>query len=99
MQQFQAMKNRYKDLVEQTFDWPEEHFEDRQGRLFWHGVDLMDLIKQYGTPLKVTYLPKISENITLAKRHFNVARAQLDYQGDYHYCYCTKSSHFSFCVE
>jgi len=25
--------------------------------------------------------------------------AKADYQGDYHYCYCTKSSHFSFVME
>lgn len=56
----------------------------------------MDIIKQYGTPLKITYLPKISQNIQRARRWFNVAIAKADYQGDYHYCYCTKSSHFEF---
>ena len=30
---------------------------------------------------------------------FNVAMAKVDYNGDYHYCYCTKSSHFSFVME
>ncbi len=30
---------------------------------------------------------------------FNVAMAKVDYQGDYNYCYCTKSSHFSFVLE
>jgi arginine decarboxylase len=56
----------------------------------------MDIIKQYGTPLKITYLPKISQNIQRARRWFNVALAKADYNGDYHYCYCTKSSHFEF---
>jgi arginine decarboxylase len=59
----------------------------------------MDIIKQYGTPLRITYLPKISQQIQKAKRLFNVAMAKVDYQGDYHYCYCTKSSHFSFVLE
>ncbi|MDE6307522.1 MAG: arginine decarboxylase, partial [Bacteroidales bacterium] len=54
---------------------------------------------QYGTPLKITYLPKITSQIQRAKRLFNVAMAKVDYQGDYHYCYCTKSSHFSFVLE
>jgi arginine decarboxylase len=59
----------------------------------------MDIIKQYGTPVKITYLPKIASQIQKAKRLFNVAMAKVDYQGDYHYCYCTKSSHFSFVLE
>jgi arginine decarboxylase len=59
----------------------------------------MELIKQYGTPLKITYLPKISTQIQKARRYFNVAMAKVDYQGDYKYCYCTKSSHFSFVLE
>jgi arginine decarboxylase len=59
----------------------------------------MDVIKQYGTPVRITYLPKISQQIQKAKRLFNVAMAKVDYQGDYQYCYCTKSSHFSFILE
>jgi arginine decarboxylase len=93
------MKSKYKDLVEQSFDWPVEGFEERDNQLLWQGVDLMEVIKQYGTPLKISYLPKISENIKKARQHFNVARAKLDYQGDYNYCYCTKSSHFSFVID
>jgi arginine decarboxylase len=54
----------------------------------------MELIKQYGTPLKFTYLPKISENIKRARSMFNVAIAKADYKGKYYYCYCTKSNHF-----
>ena len=30
---------------------------------------------------------------------FNVAMAKVDYKGSYNYCYCTKSSHFSFVLE
>ena len=30
---------------------------------------------------------------------FNVAMAKVDYKGAYNYCYCTKSSHFSFVLE
>ncbi|HRS54478.1 MAG TPA: arginine decarboxylase, partial [Bacteroidales bacterium] len=51
------------------------------------------------TPIKLTYLPKISSQIQRAKRLFNVAMAKVDYQGDYYYAYCTKSSHFSFVLE
>ena len=59
----------------------------------------MDIIEQYGTPLKITYLPKISSQIQKAKRLFNVAMAKADYKGNYTYCYCTKSSHFSFVLD
>ena len=54
----------------------------------------MDLIEKYGTPLKFSYLPKISTNIQLAKKWFADAMKENDYQADYNYCYCTKSSHF-----
>ena len=93
------MKNKYIDLIEQTFDFPQEEFRVEDNELYFHNIPLMDIIKQYGTPLKISYLPKISQQIQKAKKLFNVAIARSDYQGDYHYCYCTKSSHFSFVLE
>ena len=57
------MKTKYIDLIEQTFDWPQEEFTMDGDQLLFHGIPLMDLIKKYGTPLKFTYLPKISKNI------------------------------------
>jgi arginine decarboxylase len=93
------MKNKYIDLIEQTFDFPQDEFKVVDSELFFHDVPLMDIIKQYGTPLKISYLPKIRSQVQRAKRLFNVAMAKVDYQGDYHYCYCTKSSHFSFVLE
>ncbi|MBR2060834.1 MAG: arginine decarboxylase [Tidjanibacter sp.] len=93
------MKNKYIDLIEQTFEFPQDEFTVEDNELYFHNVPLMDVIKQYGTPLKITYLPKISSQIQRAKRLFNVAMAKADYQGSYNYCYCTKSSHFSFVFE
>ncbi len=93
------MKNKYIDLIEQTFDFPQDEFHVEDNELYFHNIPLMDIIKQYGTPLKITYLPKITQQIQKAKKMFNVAMAKADYQGDYHYCYCTKSSHFSFVME
>ncbi|MCX6243745.1 MAG: arginine decarboxylase [Bacteroidetes bacterium] len=93
------MKNKYIDLIDQTFNFPQDEFEVVDNELYFHKVSLMDIIKQYGTPLRISYLPKISSQIQRAKRLFNVAMAKVDYQGDYHYCYCTKSSHFSFVLE
>src|SRR5690606_22834672 len=57
------------------------------------------LIEEHGTPLKFTYLPKISQNIQKAKGWFDAARKKLGYKGKYSYCYCTKSSHFHHVLE
>ena len=93
------MKNKYIDLIEQTFEWPQEEFRVEDSELIFHDVPVMELIKQYGTPLKVTYLPKITSQIEKARKLFNVAIAKSEYRGKYHYCYCTKSSHFSFILD
>src|SRR5574344_1287631 len=93
------MKDKYINLIEQTFEFPQDEFKVEDNELQFHDIPIMDVIEQYGTPLKITYLPKISQQIQRAKRMFNVAMAKVDYNGDYHYCYCTKSSHFSFVLE
>jgi arginine decarboxylase len=90
------MKNRYIDLITQTFEFPQEGFDVKDNNLNFNQVPLMDIIEQYGTPLKISYLPKISSQIQKAQRLFNVAMAKEDYKGNYLYCYCTKSSHFEF---
>ena len=92
------MKNKYIDLIDQTFDFPQDEFMVADGNLLFNDIDLMDIIEKYGTPLKITYLPKISSQIQRAKRLFKVAMAKADYQGEYHYSYCTKSSQFAFVV-
>jgi len=88
------MKNKYIDLIDQTFDFPTEEFVVKDNGLSFHGVNIMSLIEQFGTPLKFTYLPKISENISRAKSWFKSAFDEHNYEGNYNYCYCTKSSHF-----
>jgi arginine decarboxylase len=93
------MEYTYQGLIQQTYDFPQEGFEVIDNELHFCEIPLMDIIKQYGTPLKITYLPKISSQIQKAKKLFNVAIAKADYKGKYTYCYCTKSSHFSFVME
>ncbi|PLX07794.1 MAG: arginine decarboxylase [Marinilabiliales bacterium] len=93
------MKVKYQDLIEQSFDFPTEEFYVEDGELYYYDIPLMDLVKQYGTPMKFTYLPKITENIQRARVFFNVAISKVDYKGKYYQCYCTKSSNFSFILE
>ena len=93
------MNNTYHDLVKQTFDFPQEGFKVEDNQLFFNGVALKDIIEKYGTPLKLTYLPKISSQIKKTKASFNRVMKELKYPGKYFYCYCTKSSHFSYVLE
>jgi arginine decarboxylase len=88
------MKTRYFDLIDQTFYFPQEEFTLEDNELQFHGIDLMELVEEYGAPLKFTYLPKISDNINRAKGWFKSAIKKNKYKGKYYYCYCTKSSHF-----
>lgn len=93
------MNTKYTDLIEQTFDWPQEEFQTENNKLFWRGINLMELIATYGAPLKFTYLPKISENINKAKSWFQNSIDKHHYKGNYFYSYCTKSSHFKHVLE
>ncbi len=93
------MRTKYIDLIDQTFDFPQNEFHLREDRLFFHGIDLMRLIEDYGTPLKFNYLPQISNNIQRAKGWFREAISNLGYAGNYYYSYCTKSNHFSFVLD
>ncbi|MFY0627850.1 MAG: arginine decarboxylase [Reichenbachiella sp.] len=90
---------KYVDLIDQTFEFPTKEFNVQNDQLFFNGVDLKSLIEKYGTPLKLTFLPKISERIQEAKKYFNDAIKKHKYSGTYTYAYCTKSSHFQFILE
>ena len=93
------MNNTYTDLVKQTFDFPQEGFNVVDDYLQFNDVDIKKLIDKYGTPFKLTYLPKIGMQIAKSKKLFADAIKRYKYEGEYCYCYCTKSSHFSFIVE
>jgi len=93
------MRTKYIDLIDQTFDFPQDEFNLKEDRLLFHGIDLMRLAEEYGTPLKFNYLPQITHNIQRAKGWFREAMHNIGYQGNYHYSYCTKSSHFSFVLD
>lgn len=82
----------------QTYDFPTKGFHINKNRLLFHDLDLMQLVKKYWSPLKITYLPKIASQIHQANDLFYKAIKKEHYHGHYHYAYCTKSSHFSFVI-
>jgi len=90
------MKNTYFDLIDQTYYFPALDFALEHNNLLFHGIPLMDVIEKFGTPMKLTYLPQFGKQINKARKLFADAMEKVNYKGDYHYCYCTKSSHFSF---
>ena len=93
------MKTKYIDLIDQTYDFPQPEFTLKEDKLQFHDLDLSKLVETYGTPLKFTYLPKISENIQRAKQWFKKAIEKYNYNASYNYCYCTKSSHFKHVID
>lgn len=93
------MANTYREFVDQTVDFPQDGFEVKNQHLHFHGIDLLDLVEEYGTPLKLNYLPSIGNQIAKARYHFNQSMEKTGYNGNYTYCYCTKSSHFAFVLD
>ena len=92
------MKNTYFDLIDQSYYFPQEGFDLKNGNLTFHGISLKHLIEKYGTPFRFIYLPKIGDQIKKARNLFNRAIKKNNYKGKYHYCYCTKCNHFSHVV-
>jgi arginine decarboxylase len=94
------MSNKFKDLIEGSYQFPQEGFElDNNDNLLFYDVPIKDLIDKYGTPFKLYYLPKVSDQIDQARDFFSRAFSEHSYGGSYHYCYCTKSSHFSYVIK
>ncbi len=88
------MKNTFYDLIEQSHYFPQDGFDMQDGYVTFHGLSLKYLIDKYGTPLRIMYLPKIGAQIKRARNLFNRSIRQNNYQGKYHFCYCTKCNHF-----
>ena len=89
----------YQEFLDLSVGFPQEGFEIIDDELYFHDLNLMEMIETYGTPLRFTYLPIISKKIQQAKLLFQKAIVNNNYRGSYKYCYCTKSSHFRHVVE
>ncbi len=88
------MKSTYSELIDRTYNFPQQGFATKEGFLDFNGVNLYGLIEKYGTPFKLVYLPKIREQIRKARTVFNEAMQEHNYGGQYTFCYCTKCCHF-----
>ena len=84
----------YKEFLDLSVGFPQEGFEVHDDELYFHELNLMEMIETYGSPLRFTYLPIVSKKIQQAKLWFQRAIVNNNYRGSYTYCYCTKSSHF-----
>ena len=89
----------YAEFLDLSVGFPQEGFEVDDDELYFNDIHLMELIETFGTPLRFTYLPRISQKIQTAKTLFNNAIKKHNYNGTYTYCYCTKSSHFRHILE
>src|SRR5690606_36827660 len=97
-QKYKKMQS-YQEFLDLSVGFPQDGFEIIDDELYFHDLNLMEMIETYGTPLRFTYLPIISKKIQQAKILFQTVILKHNYRGSYKYCYCTKSSHFRHVVE
>ena len=97
-QNYKKMQS-YAEFLDLSVGFPQDGFDIIDDELYFHDLNLMEMIETYGSPLRFTYLPIISKKIQQAKLLFQAAIVKNNYRGGYKYCYCTKSSHFRHIVE
>src|SRR5690606_1273305 len=83
----------YQEFLDLSVGFPQDGFDIIDDELYFHDLNLMEMIETYGTPLRFTYLPIISKKIQQAKILFQTAMLKYNYRGTYKYYYSTKSSH------
>ena len=74
------MKIKYSELIDQTLYFPTEEFNVSENNLLFHDIPLMEVVEKFGTPLKISYLPRISQNIQKAKSWFKEAFEKTEYK-------------------
>jgi arginine decarboxylase len=67
------LNNKYTDLIHQTYHFPQAGFKVEDNHLWFNNIPIKDLVQQFGTPLKLTYIPKIGEQIEKARELFRNA--------------------------
>ena len=76
------MKNTYFNLINQTYQFPQEGFNLKDGLLTFHDIPIRHLIDKYGTPFRLFFLPEISAKIKKARKLFQKARELFVTDGD-----------------
>lgn len=61
------MKITYFDLIDQSYYFPQEGFNIEDGNLYFNDTSIKYLIDKYQTPFKISFLPKIGDQIKKAK--------------------------------
>ncbi|MEM7101794.1 MAG: arginine decarboxylase [Bacteroidota bacterium] len=93
------IKKSYEEWISETFRQLPHGIEVIDNHLHFHKIDLNNLVRKYGSPLKLTYLPRIDSQISLARTNFQKAFTNLGFKGAYKYAYCLKSNPLSFVVQ
>ncbi|MCP4443181.1 MAG: arginine decarboxylase [Aureispira sp.] len=93
------MNNKFIDLIEQTYSFPQTVFNVEGNNLLFNDIDLKGLVQKFGSPLKLTYLPRIGGQVERARTYFANAMEKCAYSKPYEFAYCTKSSHFAHVIE
>ena len=88
------MNQSYQELINQNYKFPQKSFKLKDSYLNFNNIPLNKIIDKYGTPLRITYLPKITEQIYKSRDWFKKAFKNHNYKGKYEYCYCTKCNHY-----
>ena len=88
------MSKTYSDHISSIYKFANSEYKVEDKTLSFNHINLTELIKKEGSPLKVFYLPKISTNISKCNEWFKHALKKASYKGKHHYSYCTKSNHF-----
>jgi len=47
----------YEEFLDLSVGFPQEGFDIIEDELYFHDLNLMEMIETYGTPLRFTYLP------------------------------------------
>jgi arginine decarboxylase len=90
----QLKKIEHSPLFKGNHSALQEEYTVKDNLLSFHNISLKHLIEKYGSSLKLTYLPKIRQQIQKGIGIFNQAIEENEYQGAYSYGYCSKSNYF-----
>jgi diaminopimelate decarboxylase len=87
------------EYMRKTFDKSilnnHEYLSFNNNHLFYKDIYIFKLVKKYGAPLEVAYLPMITERITKLKNIFEQKIKKYNYYGSYSYAYATKANYNS----